>query len=149
MKLAWLSLAACVACLWIAGCGATRPAAQWQDAELQAGSERVVWEVTRVALQKNDFPLGSGLDPTRMQAVSGWHHSLAPFRGKGFRERCHVQWTHAPGGNWKLEVRVERDRNDDISHPLDLTYADWKPDPDNVERARRVLQYIRSMLAGT
>jgi hypothetical protein len=45
-----------------------------------------------------------------------------------------------------VEVRVRREKNDDLARPLDISYAQWKPEPDNQERAQVVLQYIRSML---
>ena len=144
----WAALTLVLA-LWLPACAASRPDPSWQSAEVKVLSENVLWQVTRVALEKNNFPIGAGIDPAKMSAVSGWNHSLAPFRGKGWRERCYVNWKRKGEGHWTVEVRVERDRNDDISHPLDLSYADWKPDPDNVERARRVLQHIRSMLAGS
>ena len=38
---------------------------------------------------------------------SGWNISLAPFRGKGFRERCHIRYQRQKDGNYKVEVRVE------------------------------------------
>ncbi|MBK7643618.1 MAG: hypothetical protein IPJ19_11335 [Planctomycetes bacterium] len=130
-----------------AACGTTRPDPKWISGEVACGSEDVLWETTRMALVKNSFPVGAGIEPAHMTAVSGWAHSLAPFRGQGFRERCHIKWTRVDTGRWRLDVRVERDRNDDISHPLDMTYAQWEPDPDDEERARLVTQYIRSLLS--
>jgi hypothetical protein len=138
-------------CVWLcpalfSGCSTPRPDPQWVGGDLQAVSEPVLWEATRMAFHKNNFPVGAGIDTVHMRAVSGWAHSLAPFRGKGFRERCEVRWTRLGGGRWHVDVRVERDRNDDISHPLDMSYAQWEPDPDNGDRARLVAQHIRSML---
>jgi hypothetical protein len=138
---AWICLAL------FGGCGSTRPDPLWVGGDLKAESERVLWAATRMALDKNNFPVGSGIDEAHMTAVSGYRHSLAPFRGKGFRERCHIKWQNLGESRWHLEVRVERDRNNDISHPLDMSYAEWEPDPDNEERARLVAQFIRSMLA--
>jgi hypothetical protein len=128
------------------GCVNARPDPKWVGGDLLADSERVLWSATRMSLEKNNFPVGAGVDEAKMTAVSGWRHSLAPFRGKGFRERCYIKWTKVGEGRWHLEVRVERDRNDDISHPLDMSYAQWEPDPDNEERAKLVAQHIRSLL---
>jgi len=139
-------LLALLCSLSLGACATPRPPPQWVSGEVRATSERIVWEATRLGLQKNNFPVGAGLDPAHMTAVSGWRHSLAPFRGKGFRERCYVKWTHMGEDHWKLEVRVERDRNDDISHPLDPSYADWQPETDPPDRAQLVAQYIRSLL---
>jgi hypothetical protein len=132
--------------LFGSSCHLPRPEAKWVGGELKATSERVLWEATRLALQKNNFPVGAGMDEAHLKAESGYTNSLAPFRGKGFREKCIVNWTSLGEGKWHLDVRVERDRNDDISHPLDISYADWQPDPDNEDRARLVAQYIRSLL---
>ena len=138
-------------CAWLcllcsSGCSTPRPAPVWVSGDVAAASERVAWEATRLALEKNNFPVGAGLDPAHMLAVSGWRQSLAPFRGKGFRERCHIRYERKSAGVYTVNLRVERERNDDIVKPLDLTYAEWKSEPDNPERARIVLQYIRSLL---
>lgn len=146
MRRALLVLAALFLSLGLPGCAAGRPDPSWQSADVRVHSENVLWQVTRVALEKNNFPIGAGIDQAKLSAASGWNHSLAPFRGKGWRERCFVQWKRLGEGRWTVEVRVERDRNDDISHPLDLSYAEWEPEPDDNERARLVLQYIRSLL---
>ena len=129
------------------GCLTPKPDPKWVGGDVKVSSERVLWDLTRMALEQNNFPVGAGLDPAKMVAESGWMHSLAPFRGKGFRERCHIEWKRVAEGHWNLRVRVEREINNDISHPLDMSYAEWDPDPDNEDRAKLVTQYIRSMLA--
>lgn len=141
----WFGL--CLMLLALCSCASTKYPEQWQPAEVATSSERILGEVTRLALDKNSFPGGTGLDPTTLSMVSGWNISLAPFRGKGFRERCHIRYTRGENGKYTAEVRVERQRNDDILRPLDLTYAQWEEDPDNIERARVVLQYLRSLLS--
>ena len=113
---------------------------------MTANSERILWEVTVQALVKSGFPIGTGLEPGKLVATSGWMISLAPFRGKGFREQCEVRYAASGERAYKVDVRVRREKNDDLLHPLDLTYADWKPEPDNGSRAQIVLQYIKSML---
>ena len=135
-------------CLFLCGaCLSSQPEPRWVGGDLRAESERLIWTATRTALDKNNFPIGAGIDEVHLTATSGWRQSLAPFRGKGFRERCHIKWSNVAPSRWHLEVRVERQVNMDISHPLDPTYAEWEPDPDNEERARLVAQYIRSMLS--
>jgi hypothetical protein len=140
LLVAWLCLA------FLAGCETPRPDPKWVGGDLLAGSERQLWAATRLALDKNNFPIGAGIDEAHLTVLTGWRHSLAPFRGKGFRERCYIKWTNVGEGRWHLEVRVERDVNNDISHPLDMSYAQWEPGEDSEERARLVAQYIRSML---
>lgn len=144
---------ATVLALWLCGfLGACnlfvqpKPPELWQESEVTASSERVLWEVTLLSLEKSGFPIGARVDPAKLHAISGWMISLAPFRGKGYREQCEVRYTPAGPRTWKVAVRVRREKNDDLVRPLDLTYAQWVPEPDNEERARIVLQYVKSML---
>ena len=132
---------------FLSGC-ATTEQVNWLDDKVHAGSDRVLWEVTRMALDKNGFPIGAGLDEAHLVATSGWHISLAPFRGKGFREQCEIKYTRSAPGEYAVKLRVKREKNDDLVHPLDLTYAEWVAEPDNQERAQIVLQYIKSLLGG-
>ncbi|MBK7876341.1 MAG: hypothetical protein IPJ77_11395 [Planctomycetes bacterium] len=131
-----------------ASCAATAPAPQWVSSRVAAGNERLLLEVTELALRKTSFPVGAGLDPAHLTATSGWKISLAPFKGKGFREQAVVQFTREAGnGRYKAEVRVKRERNEDLVRPMDLTYAQWESEPDNVERARVVLHFIEALLS--
>ena len=98
------------------------------------------------ALQKTNFPVGSGLEPGKMVAVSGWQTQLAPFHGEGTREQCEIRYTPIDGRKYKVQVRVKKEHNDDIHRPLDLSYADWQEDPDDTERARIVLGHIKALL---
>jgi hypothetical protein len=142
LALAWALVPA------LAGC-ASAPPEQWLEDEITASSDRVLWDVTILALQKSGFPLGASLEPGKLDATSGWMISLAPFRGKGFREQCEVRYTPQGPRTYKVAVRVRREKNDDLLHPLDLTYAEWEPEPDNQDRAQIVMQYIRSLLGTT
>lgn len=135
-----------VLCALGAGCASGKKPAQWIDGTLEAPSDRILWEVTLISLQKTGFPIGSGLEPGKLLAVSGWHNSLAPFKGDGFRERAHVQYLSQGGRRYGVKVRVEREVNEDITHPLDLSYAEWESAPDNVTRAQIVLGYIKALL---
>lgn len=127
-------------------CQASQPKPEWLRQRVEASSERVMMDVTVMALEKCSFPVGTGIDPAGLVAVSGWRNSLAPFRGKGYRERCEVRYSAAGPRTWNVSVRVQREKNDDIVRPLDLTYAQWEPEADDPERAAMVLQYIRSLL---
>lgn len=128
------------------------PPAQWVpgDADrpviLDAQDDRLLMDVTALALQKSSFPIGTGVDPGHLVAVSGWHNSLQPFRGKGYREQCEVHYERQGPRKYKVAVRVKREKNDDILRPLDLSYAKWIPDADDTDRARIVLQHLRSLL---
>lgn len=131
-----------------AGCKAPAPTPQWASARVQSGNERLLFEVTELAFKKRGFPVGAGLDPAKLTASSGWRISLAPFKGKGRREQAVVQFSREKEpGRYKVEVRVRRERNEDIVRPMDLTYADWEADQDDLESARVVLQFIVSLLS--
>lgn len=144
-----LTALACLAlllCVW--ACSATqRHPAVWKVDEIQVPSERLLWEVTVFALEKEQFPVGSRLDPTTLTAVSGWRNSLAPFKGKGRRERAEVRYQAVGPKLYRVEVRVEREINQDPVRPMDLSYAKWESAPDNSEGAAVLLQRIRSWIA--
>lgn len=127
------------------GC-ASEPPADWVMSSVTASSERVLWQVTVLALEKTEFPIGARMDPGTLTATSGWKYSLAPFRAKGYREQCEIQYAHKGPREFDVRVRVKREKNMDIVQPLDITYAQWEPDADNAERAGVVLQYIKSLL---
>lgn len=141
-------LAALALPLALAACETTRkPPPQWQSSEIEVPSERLLWEVTVFALEKERFPVGTQLDPTTLTAVSGWRNSLAPFKGKGRRERAEVRYQAVGPKLYRVQVRVEREINEDPVRPMDLSYAKWEPSPDNVEAASILMQRIKSWIA--
>jgi hypothetical protein len=120
---------------------------QWSTSEIEVPSERLLWEVTVFALEKERFPVGTQLDPTTLTAVSGWRNSLAPFKGKGRRERAEVRYKAVGPRLYRVEVRVEREINQDPVRPMDLSYAEWESAPDNQEAANILMQRIKSWIA--
>ncbi len=140
-------LVAVTALLFCAGCASgKREPEEWSRAAFDVPSEQLFWEVVVEALQKEDFPVGSGLDPSTRIAASGWRTDLAPFRGDGYRERATVHLVPRGSGSFEVRVRVEREVNMDIVRPLDPSYAKWEGRPDDEERERLILQTIRSQL---
>jgi hypothetical protein len=132
----------------LAGCKSGAPEGQWVSARVSAGHERLLLEVTELALRKSGFPVGAGLDPARLTATSGWKNSLAPFKGKGYREQATVKFTRQPEKQrYQVDVRVARETNEDIARPMDLSYAQWESAADNVELARIVLRFIQGLLS--
>lgn len=138
----------CLCLVWLASCTSNRPEPQWRAGEIGVASESVLWEVTVLAMEKEGFPVGAGLDPADGVAISGWKSSLAPFKGKGWRARAHVQYERLAPGRYRVEVRVEKEVNEDLARPLDPSYAQWEPAADDLERADVLLQRIRSYLGG-
>lgn len=125
----------------------SEPEAPWAGRELAAPSENIAWTVCTMALAKSGFPVGTGADPSTLTIVSGWKTQLAPFRGDGFRERAHLKLAPTTAGQWRVEVRVEREDNMDIKRPMDPSYAEWKPAPDNAEAAELILERVRAFLS--
>ena len=121
---------------------------QWTPVEVPLCSTTRLWEISRLAMQKNGFPVvHRGFDPKTKTAVSGWRKDLHPFKGHGYRERMYVRYKSGESpGTLTLGVRVEMQINDNLAKPLDPSYAEWIPAPDNTNRAKVVLQYIRSLL---
>lgn len=141
----------CVAAFGAAsiGCKSTDPADKKRGpvaTEVNAASDRILWMVTLLALEKSGFPQGSELDPASMVATSGWHMSLAPFKGDGYREQAVVEIDRLGDKRYVVDVRVRRERNDSLTNPLDPTVAKWVGEADNLDRARLVLQHIQSVL---
>jgi hypothetical protein len=144
---AWMR--SCLCLLLAAGCASTGEES-WHEGSVVAPTERVLWQVTVLALERNAFPVGSGVNPSTLKAVSGWRVSLAPFKGDGYREQAHIEWTRdeAQAGRWNGRVRVHRQRNENLSKPLDISYAEWEDDPDDLERARLLFNTVKALLGG-
>jgi hypothetical protein len=127
----------------------TTPDPAYAVGDVPAASGQVLWEVVKLTLEEQDFPVAArGFDPVEKSVTSLWHISLHPFRGNGFRERVHLTYAAAGPGKVELSVRVEKQVNQNIAKPLNPEYADWKDEPDDEERARLVLARIQSRLGG-
>ncbi len=129
-------------------CSSFGPKPQWTPYEVPMVSTMRLWEITRLSMEKNGFPvIHEGFDPKDNVAISGWDKDLHPFKGKGFRERVHIRYKRSDNaGKLILGVRVEHENNENLAKPLDASYADWVPGPDNSGRAKVVLQYIESLV---
>lgn len=125
--------------------GAAEPV--WVGGEVAAATERILWQICALTLRHEGFPPGAGFDPVDNTAVSGWKMSLAPFKGKGWREQAQIRFLKSQPGYYKVEVRVWRQANQDMAKPLDPAYADWQDVKDDVDRAQILLQGIKSWLS--
>ena len=139
------ALASCTSCTSMGGPPAP---GQWTSDEITTASERILWEVTVLSLEKHGYPVGTGLDPATMMATSGWRNSMAPFRGEGYRNRAIIRYELVGENRYKIEVRVEHQVNMDITRPLDPRYAKWQPDEDDVAQAGVLLQRIKAWIGG-
>ena len=138
--------ALCAVLALLASCLTTRPEPKWVETTVDSPNQTVLRQVTTLSLQRVGFPISSGFEAGKLSGITGWDIELAPFKGEGYRERCYVECKPKTGKTYAMRVRVEREINDDIVRPLDISYADWKPDPDNDTRARLVVAQIKARL---
>jgi hypothetical protein len=127
-------------------CASTADKAPRQSFEIEAPSENVLWAVCGQELARLDFPVGGDLDPATRKVLSGWRTSLAPFRGKGHRERAEVRFEALGDRRFKVEVRVESERNMNLSRPLDPAYAEWEAQADDATSMAILVQRIKGRL---
>ncbi len=128
-------------------CQSTTPKPVWVEREVPLASQRVLWEVSRLAMEREGFPvLMTGFEARSREAHSGWRIDLHPFKGEGFRERAVIGYDTGPAGKLLIRARVQHEINDNIAKPLDPAHASWKPAADNEGRAKVMLQYVQSML---
>jgi len=120
--------------------------ARWQELEVAAPSDRVVWQLTLLSLQNQGFPLAAGSDLGARHVESGWKTDLQPFRGEGERRRAVVKLTPLAPGRWKLEARVKREHNQNLVTPLDPVRAEWEPAADDETAAKVLLKHIGARL---
>ena len=121
--------------------------ARWSTIEVGAPSDRVVWQLSLLALQSQGYPLAAGTDTGARAIQSGWKTDLQPFRGEGQRRRAMVKLAPLEKGRWKLEARVQVEENKNLVTPLDPSRAEWKPAADDELAARTLLQHVRARLA--
>lgn len=144
----WLVLlAALVACSSVARKEAEdAKKARWQEAEVAAPSDRVLWQLTLLSLQSQGYPLASGSDPGSRQVESGWKTDMQPFKGEGERRRAVVKLTPVERGKWKVEARVRCEHNQNLVSPLDPVRAEWEPAADDESAAKVLLRHIQARL---
>jgi hypothetical protein len=119
---------------------------QWVESAVRAPTEQVLWNASLLALEKQDYPLGAVVDRSSGQLVSGWKTSLAAFRSQGWRTKAWIEFERGEAGQYQVQVRVQRETNEDIIRPLDPSYAEWESAADDERSARILMQTIRSYL---
>jgi len=120
--------------------------AQWREIEVEAPSDRMVWQLMLLSMQNQGFPLAGGTDPGARQVESGWKTDLQPFRGDGRRMRATLKLTPIEKGRWKIEARVMVQKNMNLVTPLDATRAEWEETADDPQTATILLQHVKSRL---
>jgi hypothetical protein len=125
------------------------PDGTWIRGNVEASSNRVLWRVTLLAMDKLGFPRSPHVDPNSLHCESGWKTQLQPFRGQGTRHMAVVDMTPVGDGTWDLKVRVKLQVNMTLAKPLDPTYAEWEWRNDDYRAAQVLLQHIKTYLPST
>lgn len=141
-------LAALLALLGLWGCQSVdrEPDPAWRTAEIEAPSQSILWETAVAALERERYPIGSGLDPDALEAKSGWKLDLSPFSRDGRRRQAVVRCRPLDGLRWAIDVRVRQQRNMSLVYPTDPSYAEWEWTVDDVQSAALLLTHIRAAL---
>lgn len=141
LYLAALMLSLCAAC---SSTGSSD--GEWVEADLDIPSERVLRQISVLAMERNGFPPGTpdGNEPTMI--VSGWKIDLQPFKSRGTREKAYLGYEERSAGKFHIFVRVEKDTNEELAKPLDLEQAQWESAADDQEMASRIVRYMETML---
>ena len=128
----------------------SEPDPAWVEGEVVAPSEGVLWTSTLTNLGRLGYPVGSQANRSELSVVTGWKNQLAPFRGKGFRQKVDLDYTPRteprPDGlpAWDLRLRVMTQANMSLVRPLDAAYADWEWRADDQLEAAIILRHILS-----
>lgn len=117
-----------------------------QKFEIDAPSENVLWAVAGQELQRLDFPVGSEADPAKRVMLTGWRTSLAPFRGKGHRERAELRFESLGSARFRIHVSIERENNMNLSRPIDPSYAEWEAAGQDEATAIVLIQRIKGRM---
>ncbi|HKB16064.1 MAG TPA: hypothetical protein VKF62_08355 [Planctomycetota bacterium] len=132
----------------LAGCralGLEGPPPRWQEVGVAGVGVDDLWTVVSTSLNQHDFRRLE-IDRAAGTGKTGWDVSLHPYGGGGWRERAHVRVEPMGERRWKVGIRVERERNESLKHPLEEKEAEWEPEEDNIERARVVAHRIVTAL---
>ncbi len=139
-------LAACVPAVFlVAACASTR-SEDWVEGDVTIASERVLRQVATLAMEKNGFPPGAEAANAERTVSSSWKVQLQPFKGEGTRSRAHFEYDEKTAGVFHVSVRVEKETNEELAKPLELTHADWTSGPDDEEMASRILRYLQTLI---
>ncbi|HED66194.1 MAG TPA: hypothetical protein ENJ09_11640 [Planctomycetes bacterium] len=134
--------------LLFGGCASTpsAPRPKWQEVEVHAPSDRVLWKLTLLQVERLGFPLTSGLDPSAGEILTGWRTNLMPFRGQGDRRRLEVRLDAIEPGLWRVRAHVQRQRNMSLTSPLDPRRAEWEWAGDVDSEASIFLNHVLTAL---
>ncbi|TAJ15799.1 MAG: hypothetical protein EPO68_12235, partial [Planctomycetota bacterium] len=129
-----LLLAALLGLLALAACNSSRkpghvsgdePDPVIVHKEITCRSERILDEITRLALSKQGYPGARGLEQD-LSIETLWQNHLGTRKGEGYRQQAIVRYKPLGDDRYELGVRVKRQKNQSIVRPTDLSYAEWE-----------------------
>ncbi|MBM3977242.1 MAG: hypothetical protein FJ299_09665 [Planctomycetes bacterium] len=123
------------------------PDPTWIRKEITCRSERILDEVTRLALSKQGYPGARGLEQD-LSITTLWQNHLGTRKGEGYRQQAVLRYKPLGKDVYELEVRVRRQINQSIAKPTDLSYAEWEWSDDDERAAQILAQLIQSYFAG-
>jgi hypothetical protein len=118
----------------------------WIEGDVNIASERLLRQIATIAMEKNGLPPGTEEGNLQSTVSSGWKVQLQPFKGDGTRAKAHMQYEEKSTSVWHVYIRVQKDTNEELARPLDLTQAQWASGPDDDAWATRILKTMQAML---
>ena len=103
----------------------------------------LVWDTT-VEVVKREYPMAK-INRGKFSFESRWRESLMPMRFQGVRDRVSGRVTQEDEGI-RVELRVVKQRNEAMEHPLESRQAEWGSVEGDAMAARILLQEIESIL---
>ncbi|MCY2960745.1 MAG: hypothetical protein NTY35_11315 [Planctomycetota bacterium] len=137
-----LTLVLLVAC---SSSGASDREGDWVEADMTVASDRILRQIATLALQKNGFPPGTEDQAAQTTVSSSWKVQLQPFKSEGTRAKAHVMYEEKGPRTWHVAVRVEKETNEELAKPLELSRAKWESGPDDKEAASRILRTMQTV----
>jgi hypothetical protein len=138
---------------------------KWIEFRTDDVDAKTLHEQCLLAMTRNDLKVSES-DSAEGTIVSAWDVHLLPFfrpqgegRG-GFRRRAHIEVSDADIGSeekarltlagrplpkW-IRVRVERERNDEMTRPAEPEHAQWKEDTDDEALAYRIATMLQNQV---
>jgi len=121
----------------------------WREAEVESPSDRVLWKIVLLEVERMGFPITGGLDPSSGELQSGWLTNLQPFSGKGTRKRAEVHMKPVEKGRWLVRAHVAQQVNRALADPLDPSRAEWEWASEDVVSAEILLRHVVSAMSPT
>jgi hypothetical protein len=104
-----------------------------------------VWDSSLAELKEN-WEIAKA-DRVKKEISTKWGTNLAPFAGKGGRDRLIVTIVTDGSGGWRADVKQETQVNNNEENPLDREKAKWESVPNDGALAARFLQNLDTRLS--